>query len=61
MNEMKPLVMDTLTKPNLNKHGFFNYGTLQKILNEHFTGKEIHDSLIWSLVIFQKWYDMYIR
>ena len=28
-------------------------------MDEHFSGKEIHDTLIWSLVIFQKWFDAY--
>ena len=59
-NEMKPLVLNILSQKNLNKHEFLDHNSVKKILNEHFAGKEIHDSLIWSLIIFQKWYDSYI-
>jgi len=59
-NELKPFVHDTLSETNLRKHNLLNYETVQKILEEHFSGKEIHDTLIWSMVIFQTWYDIYI-
>jgi len=59
-NELKPFVHDTLSEANLRKHNLLNYNTVQNILEEHFTGREIHDTLIWSMVIFQTWYDIYI-
>jgi len=59
-HDLKHYVLDTLTEKNIGKHGLFNLGTISKILDEHFSGKEIHDTLIWSLLIFQKWYDIYI-
>ena len=59
-NELKPFVHDTLSETNLRKHNLLNYTTVQKILEEHFSGKEIHDTLIWSMLIFQTWYDIYI-
>jgi hypothetical protein len=37
-----------------------NRGTVRTILDEHFSGREIHDTLIWSMVIFQTWYNTYI-
>lgn len=60
-NELKPFVHDTLSEPNLRKHNLLNYKTVQRILEEHFSGKEIHDTLIWSMLIFQTWYDIYIH
>lgn len=59
-NELKPFVHETLSETNLRKHNLLNYKTVQTILTEHFSGKEIHDTLIWSMVIFQTWYDIYI-
>lgn len=59
-NELKPFVHDTLSETNLRKHNLLNYTTVQRILEEHFSGKEIHDTLIWSMVVFQIWYDIYI-
>lgn len=60
-HDLKPYVLNTLTEKNLGKHGLLDLGTVNKVLDEHFSGKEIHDTLIWSLLIFQKWFDMYIE
>jgi hypothetical protein len=35
--------------------------TIRKVLDEHFSGKEIHDTLIWALLIFQTWYETYME
>jgi asparagine synthase (glutamine-hydrolysing) len=59
-NELKPYVFETLSESNLRKHNLLNHLTVQKILDEHFSGREIHDTLIWSMVIFQTWYDIYM-
>ncbi|MCJ7631683.1 asparagine synthase C-terminal domain-containing protein, partial [Candidatus Bathyarchaeota archaeon] len=59
--DLKPYVLNTLSTENIHRLGLFNSGTIQTLLVEHFTGKEIHDTLIWSLVVFQVWYDLYIE
>ncbi|MDP2644065.1 MAG: asparagine synthase (glutamine-hydrolyzing) [Desulfobacterales bacterium] len=59
--DIKQYVMETLSENELNKHGLFNRKNIVKILDEHFTQKEIHDKLIWSLVIFQTWFKMYAQ
>jgi asparagine synthase (glutamine-hydrolysing) len=59
--DLKTYTLETLSKKNLKKHDLLNYKTIQRILNEHFSGKEIHDTLIWSILIFQTWYNLYIE
>ena len=59
-NDLKSYVLETLSEKNLKKHGLFNYKIIDQIFEDHFSGREIHDTLIWSLLIFQKWYGMYI-
>ena len=59
--DLKTYVFDILSEKNLKRHNLINYPTIKKMLNEHFSGKEIHDTLIWSILIFQKWYDIYIE
>jgi asparagine synthase (glutamine-hydrolysing) len=59
--DLKPFVLETLSEKNLKKHDFINFKTVQTILREHFSGKEIHDTLIWSMVIFQTWFDLYME
>jgi len=59
--DLKTYVIDTLSEKNIKKHGIFNKKTVDNIISDHISKKEIHDKLIWSLVIFQTWYDMYIK
>ena len=59
--DLKSYVLETLSEKNLKKHDLLNDITIKRILNEHFSGREIHDTLIWAILIFQKWYDMYIK
>ena len=58
--DIKPYVLDILSKSNLQKHAFFNLNGVQQVLAEHFAGREIHDTLIWAMIVYQKWYDIYI-
>ena len=59
--DLKPFVLETLSEGNLRKHNLLNSGTVKTILDEHFSGREIHDTLIWSMVIFQTWHNIYIE
>jgi len=47
-------------RKNLERHGYLNFDMVSRILQEHMSGRQIHDTLIWSMLIFQKWYDLYI-
>ncbi|MCJ8503002.1 asparagine synthase (glutamine-hydrolyzing) [Desulfatitalea sp. M08but] len=58
--DLKKYVQETLTRRNLERHGYLNFDVVQRLLNEHFSGRQIHDTLIWSMLVFQKWYDLYI-
>lgn len=59
--DLKPFVLETLSEKNLKKHGIFNPKTIDRVLTEHFAGKEFHDKLIWALVIFQVWFEGYVE
>jgi asparagine synthase (glutamine-hydrolysing) len=58
--DLKPYVLSTLAREKLKKHGLLNPMTVDRVLEEHFSGKEIHDTLIWAIVLFQRWYDLYL-
>jgi asparagine synthase (glutamine-hydrolysing) len=59
--DLKSYVLNTLSDKNLNKHGILNPNTVKTILDEHFNRIEINDKLIWTLVMFQNWYNLYIE
>jgi asparagine synthase (glutamine-hydrolysing) len=58
--DLKGYVQETLTRKNLDRHGYLNFETVKRVLDEHFSGKQIHDTLIWSMLVFQKWFEVYI-
>ena len=60
-NDLKDFTQETLTEKNLSRHGLFHYPTVRRVLDEHYAGREIHDTLIWSLIIFQTWYETYME
>jgi len=59
--DLRSYTLETLSAKNLERHGLFNHETVKSILDEHFSGRELHDTLIWSLLIFQGWYETYIE
>jgi asparagine synthase (glutamine-hydrolysing) len=60
-SELKDFTLDTLSRKNLDRHGIFDESTVRRVLADHFNGKETNDSLIWALIVFQVWYDLYIE
>ena len=59
-NDLKSYTYDMLSENALRRHQLLHPPTVAKILEEHFSGREIHDSLIWSMIIFQAWHDHYM-
>jgi len=58
--DLKELTLGKLSKENLDKHGMFDQKTVRTVLDDHYSRKEINDTLIWSLLIFQTWFDLYM-
>ena len=59
--DLKPFVLDILCPANLKQHGFFNPNYVEQKLKEHFRGQHNHRQLLWPVIIFQFWYDRYVR
>ena len=59
--DLKYYALEALSEENIKEHGFFNHSTIKQVLDDHFSGNEINDKLIWALIIFQKWFETYIR
>jgi asparagine synthase (glutamine-hydrolysing) len=58
---LRPFVIETLSESKLKRHDLIDPKVVKMVLDEHFAGKEIHDTLIWAMLIFQKWFDSYIE
>ena len=58
--ELKPLMIDTLAPEKLRREGFFNPVYVQKLIKQHLDGTENHSHRLWALIIFGRWYDLYM-
>ncbi|GAX62953.1 asparagine synthase [Candidatus Scalindua japonica] len=59
--DLKKMTLERLSDRNLERHGIFNRTTVSNILNDHYNGRETNDTLIWSLLMFQTWFDAYMN
>jgi asparagine synthase (glutamine-hydrolysing) len=46
---------DLLEEKRLNRQGFFDAKVVRRIWRQHLSGWQDHDTLIWSLLMFQSW------
>ncbi len=60
-SELRDLVLDMLSEERITRQGFFNYGYVNRLLDQHFTRQRDNRKVLWTLLIFQLWYDRYIE
>jgi len=60
-SELRDLVLDMFSEKRITRQGFFNYTYVQHLLDEHFSRRRDNRKLLWTLLIFQLWYDAYIE
>jgi asparagine synthase (glutamine-hydrolysing) len=58
--DLRKFTLERLSDGILQKHGWLNPKTVKNILDDHHSGREVHDTLIWSLLVFQAWFDRYM-
>lgn len=58
--DLKDYMMDLLSKQSLLKHGLFKTQFVDRVCREHLAGRESHEKLLFSLMVFQKWYAAYL-
>lgn len=60
MNELRPLLLDTLSEKRVKKRGYFQPQYVQQLVQEHLDGRENHSHRLWALMVFEIWHQMYI-
>jgi len=58
--DLKAYTLGVLAPERLARHDILDQQTVARILRDHFDGRETNDALIWSLVVFQTWFDLYV-
>jgi asparagine synthase (glutamine-hydrolysing) len=59
--ELRELVLEMLSEERINRQGFFNYKYVRGLLDQHFTFRRDNRKILWTLFIFQLWYERYIK
>jgi asparagine synthase (glutamine-hydrolysing) len=58
--DLRKFTLNKLSDRALRKHDWVNPRTIKKVVDDHQSGRQVHDSLIWSLLVFQAWFDRYM-
>ena len=54
-NELKPLILEKLSEEKIRRGGLFNCEYINKLLNDHFSGRADKRKQIWPLLVFELW------
>ncbi len=58
---LNPLLHDLLAPERLIKQNLFDADFVQKLIKEHETGAASHHKQLWTLLVFQLWYDNFLE
>ena len=58
---LNPLLHDMLSPSRLYEQGLFNSEYIQRLIAEHETGKASHHKELWTLLVFQLWFDNFVK
>lgn len=59
--ELKGFTQDLFSSAKIKKQGIFNSSFIDQLLKEHFCGKKDHRKLLWTLMVFQMWQEVYAK
>jgi asparagine synthase (glutamine-hydrolysing) len=60
-NRLNPLMHDLLAPDRLKNQGLFDEKFVQKLIQEHQTGAASHHKQLWTLLVFQLWFDNFLK
>jgi asparagine synthase (glutamine-hydrolysing) len=60
-SDLRDLTLDMLSEERINRQGFFDYAYVKHLLDDHFTRRRDRRKLLWTLLMFQLWYELYIE
>jgi asparagine synthase (glutamine-hydrolysing) len=57
--ELRPMLLDTLSPARVRRDGLFNAEYMERLVNEHLQGVENHSHRLWALMVFNIWREQY--
>ncbi len=58
--ELRPLLEETLSAERLKRQGWFQPAFVQRLLDEHWSGRADQRKTLWTLLMFQLWHDRWM-
>jgi len=52
---LRPMLSDLVDSQHLRASSWLNHTAIKRIVNEHLSGKENHESQLWALICFHEW------
>ncbi len=59
--ELRPFVEESLSPDRLKKQGLLSPAVYEKVVRPHMGGERDYTEQLWTLVMFQRWYDRFIE
>lgn len=59
--DLKDICLDTLSESNIARTGLMNPLEVSRLIQEHMTGSRNHGKKLWTLLVFQLWYNRWIK
>ena len=61
LDKLRPLLLDLLSKPVLEKQGLLNAEYVENLVSDHFASKADHGYKLWNLMMFQLWWNRHFQ
>ncbi len=58
--DLRPMLHEVLGPEHLRKHGLFEPAEVERLIEEHESGRRDHHRKLWTLLCFQLWYETFI-
>jgi asparagine synthase (glutamine-hydrolysing) len=59
-NELRDLLLDTLSEQRIKQQGLFDHQTLARLVHEHLRGIKDNRKQLWTMFMFQLWFEKYL-
>ncbi len=57
--DLRDMMLDLLSEKRIRQQGFFQAKHVSKLMDEHLKGLRNHSHLLWALMVFEQWYELY--
>jgi asparagine synthase (glutamine-hydrolysing) len=59
--DLRDFMLDHLSETKIKRQGIFDYTYIKRLMDEQLSKLKDHRELLWTLIMFQSWYEEYIQ